>query len=259
MTLHLLPSLKAANVQDRVVRYAWDDWKSIAVIEEPSEDFVTRLERLSQRAVLAFECGTAEWIVYRFGALDNDSAPWQFLEGAWAMTINSRYCGYGKGPGWQSYAENGWDGPIRRPIKNALDGLETDIRQLTSEYHTDPSFGAAVTAALASYIMTDPKPYLTWSDQVLRRFESLYLRDPTDQLGDPIPRQALDPNPEFEVPKSERLLNEFLAGLDFRTNPFLSTPDGMLKHFDGEADFIGTPYRFDLGLDRRARRVHPTS
>jgi hypothetical protein len=255
MAVSLLPYLKNTNVQDTVVRYLWDDWKTIDAIEEPDEHFVARLERLSQRAVLAFECGTAEWIVYRFGALDKDPAPWQFLDGAWAMTISPRYCGYGKGPGWQSFSEKGWDGPIRRPIKNALDGLETDIRQLASEYHTDPSFGAGVLTSLASYIMTDPLPFITWRDEVLRRLESLYLRQGSDPLGDPVPQQALNPSSEFEVGETEGLLNKFLSSLDFRTNPFLSTPEGMLEHFEGDPDFVGTPYSFDLQQDRQARRM----
>ena len=255
MGIEIFSYLKKANVQESTAHYFWDDWKSIPAIEEPNEDLVTSLARLSQRSILAFECATAEWIIYRFGVLDNDPAPWEFLEAAWAMTISPRYSGYGKGSGWQSYSQRGWDGPVRRPIKNGLDGLEIDIRQLTSEYHTDPSFGAAVTVGLATYVMTDPMPFNKWRDQVLARLEGLFPRDPKDPLGDPVPRQALDLDSEFLKGDSERLLNKFLAGLDYRRNPFLSSPEGMLEHFDAEPDFIGRPYEFDMGLDQLTRRA----
>src|SRR5258708_7451644 len=134
MTLSIPNYLKTAALQDVSLRYEWDDWRTLPVLDTPDEELVARLEKLSQRAVLAFECATAEWIVYRFDKLNDNSAPWQYLEAAWAMIVHRRYCGYGSS-GWQYYAQKGWDGPVRRPIKNALDGLEIDFQQLFSEFH----------------------------------------------------------------------------------------------------------------------------
>jgi hypothetical protein len=256
MTLALDNYLNATGVQDTVLRFEWDDWKSRPALEKPDAQLVTRLKGLSQRAVLAFECGTAEWIVHRFGKLLDERAPADFVAAAWAMTISVRYTGYGKGPGWQPFAQKGWDGPVRRPVRDALNGLEIDLQQLFSEYHTDPSVGAALLFNLASYVMTDPAPYADWTDEVLRRFEQLYPRDPSDPLGDVVPKEAVDPRVEFHAEFTETLVNQYLATLDVSRNMFLSTPDGMRAHIEGEQDFQGTPYAFDIALDRKVRRLH---
>jgi hypothetical protein len=256
MTLPSRQYLATANIRDNVVRYLWDDWKSVPKLENPDEKLEARLETISERAILAFECAAAEWIVYRFGGLDTDPAPWAFLEAAWAMTIDPRYSGYGKGPGWQHFATKGWDGPVRRPIKKALDRLEMSIEHLASEYKADPSTSAALLHALAAYVMSDPGPYERWAEQVLERFESMYPRDLEDPLGDPVPREATDPSYDFKIERAESLINAFLSGLNYRSNMFLSTPEGMLQHFEGEPDFPGTPYVFDLTRDRVARREH---
>jgi hypothetical protein len=255
MTLAPRGFLSSANIQDNVLRYRWDDWKSVPALEVPDEKLEGRFEQISQRSILAFECATAEWVVHRFGRLENDPAPLAFIQAAWAMTIHPRYSGYGKGPGWQHLSTNGWEGPIRRPIKKALDRLEISIEHLASEFHADPSTGAALLYALAAYVMNDPEPYERWAGQVFERFESLYPRDPNDPLGDPVPREATDPLYPFQIEQTESFINQFLSGLDYRSNMFLSTPEGMLSSFEGEPDFPGTPYRFDLALDRRTRNV----
>jgi hypothetical protein len=256
MTFALQSYLQATAVQDAVVRFEWDDWKSSPALEKPDAQLVKRLGVISQRAILAFECGTAEWIVHRFGKLLDDRAPADFIAAAWAMTVSVRYAGYGKGPGWQPFAQKGWDGPVRRPVRDALNGLEIDIQQLFSEYHTDPAVGAALLVALASYVMTDPAPYSTWTEAILRRFEQLYPRDPADPLGDVVPREAVDPRVVFDPASTEHLVNLYLSTLDVQGNIFLSTPAGMREHVDAEHDFIGTPYVFDIESDRKSRLVH---
>jgi hypothetical protein len=253
MALTIPNYLKAANVQDTSLRYEWDDWYDPPVLEATDEDLVARLQRVSQRAVLAFATGTAEWIVYRFGRLSNDPAPWDFLEAAWAMVVHVRYCGWGSATGWQEYSVKGWDGPVRRPIKNALKLLEIAFQELAREFHTDPTLVTATISTLACYVMTDPAPYREWSGRVLDRFESLYPRHPEDPLGDVVPRQAVDPDFDFRVEQTEVLVNRFLAGLDYRSNRFLTPPEGLLEHFEEEEDFVGTPYVFDMELDRRTR------
>ena len=254
MTLTIPAYLKAANIQDRSVRYEWDDWNDLPALDKPDAALAARLKRVSQRAVLAFMCATAEWIVFRFGTLCDDPAPWAYIEAAWAAVIHVRYVGYGTGTGWQEFAVKGWDGPVRGPIKDALELLETGFQQLSWEGHTDPTRYAVLMAPLARYVMTDPGPYNDWSERVIGRLEALYPRDPADALGDVVPRQAVDPAFDFLPEQTEPLINQFLASLDFRRSAFLSSPEGMLEHFDGDEDFSGTPYRFEIQADRQSRR-----
>src|SRR5688572_28290013 len=108
MTLPIPRYLQTAPIQDESIRYKWDDWKTLPELQVIDEHLRSRLKRVSQRAVLAFMCGTAEWIVYRFSRLLNDPAPAAYLEDAWAMNVDVRYCVCGGGGiGWQEYSIKG--------------------------------------------------------------------------------------------------------------------------------------------------------
>jgi len=73
-------------------------------------------------------------------------------------------------------------------------------------------------------------------------------RAPKDPLGDPVPREALDPEIEFRMDQIEALINRFLRGLDPTSNPFLNSADRMR-----EERFVGEPYLYDLTADRIRR------
>ena len=251
MTLPVPGYLASAHVDDESVRYEWDDWRTLPAAETPDPELVKRLKGVSQRAVLAFLCGTAEWIYARLGRFCEDPAPGEYLEAAWAIIIDSRYVGYGTADWWQTYSASEWLGPVKGPIHDALAGVETAAQQLALE-RIDPSFKAARLATLSAYIMPDPKPYIRWRDQIMDRFERVYPRRPEDPLGDVVPRQAIDPGFDFRAEDTEALINRFLTELDHDTNRFLSSPEGMLKG-DVDGHFMGTPYRFDIEADRQAR------
>ncbi len=131
--------------------------------------------------------------------------------------------------------------------------LEIAFQQLVSEYHTDPTNFAGFLSTLACYVMTDPTPYKRWRDEIIKRFQLLYPRNDRDLFGDVVPRQAVDPGYDFQTEQTEALVNRFLSVLNYRDNPFLSSPNGMLEHFEGEWNFKGTPYLFDIRQDRQER------
>jgi hypothetical protein len=255
MTLPVAGYIQAANIQDESVRYEWDDWREIPDAQTVDEELLARLEGISERAVLAFMCATAEWIVYRFSRLLDNPAPFAYLEAAWAMTVDVHYGEAGGAIGWEKYTyqSNEWVGPIKKPIGDALLRLEIAI-QLLAQDGTDPVDRAVLLAALANHVMTDPAPYEQWCGQVLDRFESLYPLDSEDELGDVVPRQAANPAFDFHVENTEVLVNEFLSSLDYRSNMFLSSPEGMLESEYTEVLFEGTPYVFSMDEDRHARR-----
>ena len=248
MKLSVAKYLKVSNCQDASVRYAWDDWKSLPELKSPNEELFARLKGLSQRAVLAFACGTAEWPIYRFERLCDTTLPWNLIQTAWAMIVHLRY---GLGPeSWSYHSAKGWEGPIKRPIWKTLMMLEAAFYP---EYHTDPPSKAAKISALTCYVMSDPAPYNEWCEQVLKRFEALYPRDPEDELGDAVPRQAVDPDYHFKIEQTEYLIQNYLAGLDCDSNIFLSSSEEMLEDFGDALTFTGTPYVFDIERDRKVR------
>jgi hypothetical protein len=236
--------IQAANLQDKNVRYPWDDWNEEQALEPIDDEFLARLKNISQRAIIAFTAATAEWIVHRFAGLADLSLPIQFLEAAWAMIIELRYCG----ATWEGYTKEseGWAGPVRRPIAIGMNKVHYTFEAIT-EYDDPETSGASLTN-LAQYVLTDPAPYLKWRERVMKRLETLYPLNRADKLGEAVPREALDPEFDFRLEQTERLVNQFLASLAYRSNPFLNSPDKMLKQ-----GFKGTPYVFDIEADRRNR------
>lgn len=267
MTLTVPAYLVASGVRTSTLRFEWDESK-LGNIEEPyDEAFIAMLAtRFSQRGIIATMLGCAEWLVYRFMALNADPAPWDYLEAAWAMTVHHRYSNYGSGTGWiehtQSNADH-WTGPVEGPIARALIIVQSTIQELAWHRHSpaDDSRYIARSAAtvhkLVLHVIEQPEPYRMWLSCVLDRLEKGCPLVRGDELGDVVPRAALDPLVPFDASLIEAAMDEFLGSLVPACNPFLSDVPGMMQHIedDTEPDFPGTPYRFSLALDRELRKV----
>jgi len=244
MTLDVPDYVKAAKAQDPKIRYKWDDWNEEQALEPVDKDLLARLKALSQRAAIAFTAATGEWVVYRFEELTDVTVPLQFLEMAWANIVDFNYVAMT----WQDYEDAPeWVGPVKRPVAIAMEKVDNAFQAVIGDGR--PELRGAWITNLAQYVLTDPAPYVKWRERAMVRLESLYPCDPNDRLGDVVPREALDPDFNFDVEDTERLINEFLARLDHRSNPFLNSPESML-----EQGYTGLRYRFDIEADRRLRR-----
>jgi hypothetical protein len=268
MTLTVPAYLVESGVQTQAARFKWDEWK-LKDIEEPYDEVL--IERLatcfSQRAILAVGLGSAEWLVYRFMALNNDPAPWDYLEAAWAMMVHYRYSNYGNGTGWIEHAEGSadpWEGAVRGPVTRALTIVQSTIQELAwhgpqnpAEYSRYAARSMATVHRLALHVMEHPAPYSHWMSAALDRLQKTCPLVPGDEVGDVVPRSALNPSEPFEARRIQELVDGFLRHLDPNANPFLSDVEGMMQHIedDEEPDFPGTPYRFSLALDREVRKA----
>jgi hypothetical protein len=243
MALSLPRYVRLLAIRDNVLRYKWDDW-NVEQAEEPIDEVLfKRLVGISYRADVAFTIGTAEWIVFRFTSLCNDALLLQYLEAAWAQLIDLHYGGIR----WDNFtAAQDWTGPVKCPLKVCMNHLADALEE--ADEGDEPAFLAALVANLAKYVITDPRQYLTWQERALNRLEVLYRRDSEESLGEVIPKEVLDPDRQFSVEQTEVLINRFLRALDYRSNPFLNSPERMV-----EKGFAGTPYRFNIEDDRRAR------
>jgi hypothetical protein len=171
--------------------------------------------------------------------------PTQYLEAAWAQIVDWRYGALT----WEERVNRGeWIGPVKGPIGTAMLRVMYAIQQVRE--NAFPELRAAWITKLASYIMPDQAPNYRWREEALRRLALWYPRDPTETLGDVVPRQALDPDSGFNPEHAEALLNDFLASLNYEANPFLNSPAKML-----ELGFKGTPYRFNLEAERQRRAL----
>ncbi|MGD8539157.1 MAG: hypothetical protein PVI66_10605 [Candidatus Aminicenantes bacterium] len=243
MALTIPHYIEAASIQDPSILYFWDDWKQ--VVEPMDKDFLAQLKGVTQRANIGFTNGAAEWIVHRFAKLCDNPLPLQYLEAAWAMMVDVRYCG----AVWDDCTDSGaWTGPVLRPLVLSMIRVEYSFEAIL-EYGNPEISGAWITN-LAKYVITDPEPYLRWQDHVMEKLKILYPLTLKDQLGEMVPREVLDPDFDFKVEQTEFLINQFLDSLDHKSNPFLNSPEVMV-----EQGFEGTPYVFDIEADRKSRRT----
>lgn len=235
MTLSISRYIKNSNIEDSSIRYKWDDW-NVEQAEYPiNKRFCAALEKLSERAILAFMCGTAEWIYYHFEVLSGTTSPLDYLEAAWMRLVDPLY----GGERWEEYSAD-WSGPVKGPIKRAMDRVEQTIEQLFYE-EVDPYEDAALIANLAKYVMDDSGYYEEWCDQAMKKLAKFYPRDFSNQLGDVVPREILDPDFNFEEDLTVDLISNFMSALDYKNNVFLNSPKHMI-----EQGFKGIPYKFNM-------------
>jgi len=232
--------VRVVDSRDPHLAFEWDDWSDEE--EALEKDFYARLKGISHRACAAFGIATAEWILYRFSALEPTPVLGDFIESAWAQEIALQY-----GHAWHEIADDdAWVGPVRGPIHNVLMWISDAIADAIEG--ANPMLFTSWAASLAQIVLPDPAPYLAWREKVMARLEALYPREPLDSLGDVVPREALDPLFEFRSEDTEPLVNHFLSRLDPGGNVYLAPPETML-----EEGFEGTPYVFSLDADRAAR------
>jgi len=149
--------------------------------------------------------------------LQPDTAPWSFIEAAWAMMIDHHYSNYGKGTGWAEYAGEEWVGAIKGPINRALVVVESALQEVGWHGHDNPrpylkyvATAAAQVNKLTQHVVADAAAYWQWSDQVVEQLKVFYPLIDGDELGDVVPAEAIDPSNPFEPPS--RRIGECISG-----------------------------------------------
>lgn len=231
-----------ANISDASVRYRWDEWNVEDCVDPVDDEILECLSGLSLRAAFAVLVGAVEWIVYRFEVLCDVALPFDAVEAAWAQEVDRLYA-----MPLNPFRGYEWSGPVRGPIKIAI-GLMRECADLLGE-GADITFGVAEVLKLADHVVPDKKAFSSWRDSAIKRLEKLFPRLNDDPLGDPVPREALDTDYDFDPAQTESLLNRYLAQLDPEDSSFLPPPDLMRDY-----GFEGTPYKFDLQEDRKRRQ-----
>lgn len=230
MTLPVPAYLQRAGIQDRSLRFTWDDTAYERAYEPLDPDVRARMARLSQRANLAFAIACAEWVFHRFEPVSHEPLLEDYVEAAWAAVIDARYAHF--------YIEprgDDWRGPDRKPLAVALMLLVDTVVRVENDDH--PDIGAVSLANLAEHVMTNPRPIQEWRERIVPRLERLYPLDPRDTRGEPVPREALDPDFDFQPELAPTLISGFLRRLDPGRNPFLRAPEEMRRLY-----FEGIPY-----------------
>ena len=236
---------------DQGLAHPWSDAnKEILRYLGPLESKLeSALRRMSHQACQAINLGVGKWMSVRFSSCSERLASMNdMITGLWIGALDHRY--YRKG-----LREKG-TGKIAGPMAQAAFHLECGH----SELHARLGYGPAQEAKCLAYLFRHVCPashkdaFERWLETIIGRLGSLYPGRIDEYTGDrkdteavaefraelkgpPLPPQALDPNFDYDDSQRETLLAEFLASVDHAANPFLRSPEELLKE-----GFEGTPY-----------------
>lgn len=233
------PHIAAANLATAPPRFRWDEWNVTAAYEPADPALADRMAALSHRANVAMCTATAEWVVWRFEQLSADPEPHEFLEAAWAAGVHTAYAGF------PEFEDDDWRGPVRGPIRMALEIL-ADL--IWGRDDTAPGENAAWLSNLAELVIADVRPFRAWREECIRRLERFHPRPPeaeevvfSDEIdvGSWVPRELFDLTAPFDPALTRTRIAAFVATLDPRRNRYLNSPDEMREF----PDYEGEPYQ----------------
>jgi hypothetical protein len=217
MTLVVPNYIRSAVDPSVPISFEWDD-------SDPESHFVFDDARLARRiaadgagtarGIAALSIGCTEWIVYRFSTMSSDPMPRSYVEAAWAGLIDWNYMKLKPEAKLKD-----WKGPVQRPLFVAIRTLHENLRMaMNGDF---PAEETVHLVFLARYVLPEPKPFLKWLDFAIERVAKYYS---TDGMGEPVPREVLDPDFDFKPEQANELLARYLKGLSPAENPYLQLP-----------------------------------
>jgi hypothetical protein len=244
--------IQQAGVLDLPAKFPWDGY---GMHYGPSQGTKLHqaLAKLTTRGLTTLAVLIEEWLLWRLHGIDRE----RFLhhgDAVLAWEIDKRY-----------RDESSIKGSIPKTGANfeALRDGDWMLRQISDDdYWEYPGVKVHTGASLVSIVKqtlptAQKKAFTTWLDWALQRaakldpgpkknpgvigdFESreAYRESLLPYFGNPMPREALDPEANYKPEQRDELLNRFLVGLDWKKNEFLRSPDEMKK-----LGFKGTPYK----------------
>lgn len=217
MALNPPSHIPVAVLEAAPVRHAWDDYDPYKPIGKSEEPTMQALERLTDRAIIAYAAACAEWVVWRFRKLLPDPAPLNFLEACWAFEMDKGI----QAP--RPLKGEEWRGPIRGAVDLALVSvLNTYYTTESGAGHVEGAFGEKV----ARHVLPNPDVFLAWRKTALDRLQKHFPRKPEDVWGPPVPRETFDPSKTLTAESIDGYARDFLAGLPFDRNPLLKRTGG---------------------------------
>lgn len=229
--------INEANVIGVKVTYKWE---GTVHYNRESPPLIKQLARLSHAARLSVGLGIAEWIAWRFQGLAHDEDSIRLLEAGWAAMADPSYA-----KSWSATQEKRPHDALGGAVfafKDQLSSLLSAERARRKSPKTSsggPARTVVQLAFLARHVLPNAKPFDRWLKSTLARLSELHPKQSDEAFGEPVPRQALDPDFNYAPDESSTLLDGYLRGLDWKANSFLRSPEEL-----NAAGFVGKAYRF---------------
>lgn len=230
MTLPTPDFVLRSSYADEPLTHSWDDSDPQFAWLSEDERLQKRIGQATHRGVLALAAGIAEWVAFRFSKHSDAPMLSDKIEAVWAGIVDWRYRADRRMP-----LHAAWQGPVRGPLWEAAKLLDQMLDLTQRKTFASPE--AVNLSQLMMYVTARPGPFKDWRSFAITRLAKLYPVDPADRLGAPVPREALDPDIEYDVSMAPASIDRFLRGLDPARNPWLASPADMVA-----AGFSGTPY-----------------
>lgn len=251
----IMPTLlKNIQIENELPKYTWNGDKFIYFMHEVKNDKLTDAIRLlNHKATMGLTLAAGEWILWRLSRETNIITTLNPLEAMWAGLIDKRY------PlNWENNNKKDRGLLVEGPIFILNRCLQVGLSRYQEGSYSFSEFVVHI-ISLARYIL--PKPHIktfdNWLSNCLKRSAELFPTqyDVIDIIWNeekyegtsydssnehPIPREFyFEPNFDYKTADIQGLLNQFLNSLDPKTNPYLQSPEEMLKQ-----GFQGTPYQY---------------
>lgn len=233
-------------------------WKGSLDHVGPMETVTPLLNRIAGKTGLAevtLFAGVLEWGAWRLRGFVGPDPSLQLLEAAFAYQVDFRYANA--------------DAivipvPESPPAESASRQLLYLGRQIIYPEYFWMAYSTPVREVfhaihLVRHILPKAakKQFSDWLDVVINRLDSVAavpeeedrneedFNNPADYQvfllrhhGEALPREILDPDVEYDHNRRKEFVERFLTKLDWQTNPYLRSPEEMLK-----LGFEGTPYK----------------
>jgi hypothetical protein len=243
MLKYAIPSyIQEAGIVDTPLTGEWNDdqhpndW----AVEAPA--LQERISKICDRGIVALCAGIAEWAAWRLSPHTDDRMLFQYIEAVRAGIVDWSYLDPERSP-MLTIDLKDWTGPVRRSLAVATLRLGKAVDQSIRE--EDVTSEPVFEANLVERIIPDRAPFRKWRDAAIVRLKEFDPMGPEPRTGRPVPREVLDPNNKVKAEDGDKILDQYLKGLDYTSNPYLRSPDEMRK-----AGFKGTPYKLEPAVTK---------
>jgi hypothetical protein len=227
--------IEQAGVVGVPIRYKWDD-DDLPTFYTEADRIERSIAATTTAGAVAGALGCLEWIAWRLSSHADVSVLLQALEAMWAGVVDPRYVrSLRESPLALKHVTS--RGPKDGAVYVAYKQLKSLQNCLESKEPASPEASCAV--RMARFVLPDSKSFDNWWRIVLKRLVETHpdTEEGPDDIGDPIPKEAIDPAISYQSRDDSRYLSAFLNQLDPKANPFLSTPKEMKRK-----GFEGKPY-----------------
>ena len=256
MTLAVPAYIDRAGIRGLPLEFVWDGaLDHIGPVETVNKMF-NLIASKTTCGILTQAAGIISWGAWRLDGHTDVSTLLNMTEASFAFQVHPHYVNRDGVPTWAPD-----DQP---PAESAAGELQVLLwKGLNAEkwWHSyyQPIDSAFHPAYLVKHILPKDKKkiFTKWLEAMLARIKSIAPKpdeppvDDEDALsvdereayyarhwGEPLPPEALDVDTEYDPAQRAALVDRFLRGLDWRSNPFLRKPDEMLQ-----LGFTGVPYQ----------------